>query len=407
MKKIYTFLLMLLLVITFGLLNVNAEEVEDIVEETIEIVEISLNNEETIDTTSIDEDSAEITSIVDNEDSTEIVSTDNEEEEEGIPATLTYDKNDYNASGNMTPTAGHVGDVVTVAENSFTWKGHKFISWNTKADGSGFWYAAGSEYVLTGYNDVLYAYWIEDKNGNNKTYVINFNANGGTFQDGTTIKTNVIKQNSTVTPPAVTYNGWTLHEWNTRADGTGTPFAEKNINHGQFKDHEITFYAIWCEDKNDKKVISYTVEHIVGEEVKDTVKVSENVWGGITYPKLTVTKESIQPIEYEDYEFERMGPAETKAGDKVADGTAIKLYYKLRTYVEESDDLEEEITNDNLGEGGDTEEESDEVIEVDITPNTLLSKPPKTGFNTNIMSVIGLLSIISILGIKIVKKELN
>ena len=57
--------------------------------------------------------------------------------------------------------------------------------------------------------------------------------------------------------------------------------------------------------------------------------------------------------------------------------------------------------DENLGEGG------DEVIEVEIEPNVLLSKPPKTGARENIISIIGLLSIISISGLFIIKKELN
>lgn len=68
----------------------------------------------------------------------------------------------YNAnggSGKMSATNGTVNKSVKVAACSFTRDGYEFTGWNTKKDGSGKSYAAGSNYTLTEGDDVLYAQW--------------------------------------------------------------------------------------------------------------------------------------------------------------------------------------------------------------------------------------------------------
>ncbi|WP_294438892.1 InlB B-repeat-containing protein [uncultured Slackia sp.] len=68
----------------------------------------------------------------------------------------------YNAnggSGKMSATNGTVNKSVKVAACGFTRDGYEFMGWNTKKDGSGKSYAAGSNYTLTEGDDVLYAQW--------------------------------------------------------------------------------------------------------------------------------------------------------------------------------------------------------------------------------------------------------
>ena len=68
----------------------------------------------------------------------------------------------YNAnggSGKMSATNGTVNKSVKVAACGFTRDGYEFMGWNTKKDGSGKSYAAGSNYTLTKGDDVLYAQW--------------------------------------------------------------------------------------------------------------------------------------------------------------------------------------------------------------------------------------------------------
>lgn len=70
---------------------------------------------------------------------------------------LAYDAN--GGVGTMEATEGFVNKGVTVAANAFVRDGYTFTGWNTKGDGSGTAYAAGSTYGLTDGNDVLYAQW--------------------------------------------------------------------------------------------------------------------------------------------------------------------------------------------------------------------------------------------------------
>lgn len=70
---------------------------------------------------------------------------------------LSYHAN--GGSGEMAPTAGHVGEDVGVAANGFERPGYTFCGWNTQADGSGTAYAAGDAYTLTEGDDVLFAQW--------------------------------------------------------------------------------------------------------------------------------------------------------------------------------------------------------------------------------------------------------
>ena len=70
---------------------------------------------------------------------------------------LSYDAN--GGSGEMTSSAGHVGEAVEVAANGFERPGYTFTGWNTQADGSGTAYAAGDAYTLTEGDDVLFAQW--------------------------------------------------------------------------------------------------------------------------------------------------------------------------------------------------------------------------------------------------------
>lgn len=73
---------------------------------------------------------------------------------------LSYDAN--GGTGSMSPTTGKTGRNVVVAENTFTYEGHTFSTWNTAADGSGTAYAPGANFKLTLGTDKLYAQWTEN-----------------------------------------------------------------------------------------------------------------------------------------------------------------------------------------------------------------------------------------------------
>ena len=67
----------------------------------------------------------------------------------------------YNANGGINTPASQQkaqGADLLITTNEPTLKGHKFIGWNTLADGSGLWYEAGGKYNIDE-NVTLYAQW--------------------------------------------------------------------------------------------------------------------------------------------------------------------------------------------------------------------------------------------------------
>lgn len=71
---------------------------------------------------------------------------------------LNYSPN-FETTATMTSTEGVLGENVSVKENEFTRPGYRFTGWNTQTDGNGTDYIAGSDYILTESDDVLYAQW--------------------------------------------------------------------------------------------------------------------------------------------------------------------------------------------------------------------------------------------------------
>ena len=120
--------------------------------------------------------------------------------------TLTvYGEISYNANGGNgdAPKADRYdrGDTYTVRENMFTRSGYTFIGWNTRADGSGTAYAAGSKITSLNSNLTLYAQW----NANADTqYTVETYLEGADGTYPTTPTTSVIRTGQTDTTAAVT-----------------------------------------------------------------------------------------------------------------------------------------------------------------------------------------------------------
>ena len=71
-----------------------------------------------------------------------------------------YDANAADADGTVTDTQYYItGGEATVLENRFTWTGHTFAGWNTKADGSGQTYQAEDIIDIENADVTLYAQW--------------------------------------------------------------------------------------------------------------------------------------------------------------------------------------------------------------------------------------------------------
>ena len=153
----------------------------------------------------------------------------------------------YNGNGNdggSTASSTHTVDLVkNLTVNGFTKTGYTFIGWNTKADGTGTPYKDQQSVKNLAYENgatvTLYAQWSANK------YIVVFNANGGTgkMEDQEMIydKATALRANT------FTRVGYRFNGWNTRADGTGTTYADKATvkNLAEKAESRVILYARW------------------------------------------------------------------------------------------------------------------------------------------------------------------
>ena len=153
----------------------------------------------------------------------------------------------YNGNGNdggSTASSTHTVDLAkNLTVNGFTKTGCTFIGWNTKADGTGTPYKDQQSVKNLAYENgaivTLYAQWSANK------YIVVFNANGGTgkMEDQEMIydKATALRANT------FTRVGYRFNGWNTRADGTGTTYADKATvkNLAEKTESRVILYAGW------------------------------------------------------------------------------------------------------------------------------------------------------------------
>ena len=143
-------------------------------------------------------------------------------------------------SGTLENKTVEEGTVITLPVSSastFFFTGYTFKEWNTKSDGTGTGYSAGSSYTVSA-NITLYATWQQVVN-----YTITFNLNGGS---GTLNPATVLAGSSTVLPSSSVntfyFTDYTFVNWNTKADGSGTNYAA-GVSYTPTAN--VTLYAQW------------------------------------------------------------------------------------------------------------------------------------------------------------------
>ena len=139
-----------------------------------------------------------------------------------------------------------------LTDNAFKRTGYSFTGWNTKADGGGTKYTNKQSVknltTTNGATITLYAQWTPD------SYTIKFNGNTATSGSMSDLKmTYDVAKN--LTANAFKKTGYTFKNWNTKADGTGTSYADKQSvkNLPVSSGNTITLYAQWTP-------ISYTIK---------------------------------------------------------------------------------------------------------------------------------------------------
>ena len=149
----------------------------------------------------------------------------------------------FNANGGrglMPDQEIRAGTDNNLNRNIFTRTGYTYTGWNTKADGTGTSYANNS---IVGNIDsssktlVLFAQWQPNN------YTLKFDANSGQGSMEDQIFTYDIAQN--ITENAFTKTGYGFARWNTKADGTGKDYSNKELVTNLLTDGEMTLYAQW------------------------------------------------------------------------------------------------------------------------------------------------------------------
>ena len=174
-------------------------------------------------------------------------------------------KDVFNVTYNSNGGKGNIEDNTIYEDNSIvTVKSSdgisktdaKFVSWNTKADGTGTSYNANDTFIITE-NTTLYAIWQDIEKP--KTYTVIYDVNGGT---GSIKDDNIYTANSTAivkSSDGISKTDAKFVSWNTKADGTGTSY---NANDNIIVNNNIVLYAIWQDiEKPDPKpeIETYTV----------------------------------------------------------------------------------------------------------------------------------------------------
>ena len=210
-----------------------------------------------------------------------------------IKYTVAYNGNG-STSGSMLTQTFTYGKSYNLAANGFVRSNYHFAGWNTKADGSGTSYADKQSVknltATAGGTVNLYAQWTANK------YTVAYNANGGTG----TMANQELTYDKAATLNANTFKrtGYRFNGWNTKADGTGTSYADrasvKNLtaNSGG----TVTLYAKWysaAPELEAKDTTYYEGQDITKAMLlKNVTKASDAEDGDMT-GKVIITK-----IEY-------------------------------------------------------------------------------------------------------------
>ncbi|MFI3229653.1 MAG: leucine-rich repeat protein, partial [Bacillota bacterium] len=157
--------------------------------------------------------------------------------------TVVFDAN--SGSGTISNQILFYDATQSLTTNTFTKEGYTFVSWNTKADGSGESYS--DEHIapnVTAVDDdekTLYAQWEAN------SYTIAFDANSGSGSMASQGFT--YDEIQSITINTFTKTGYTFVSWNTSADGTGTSYTDSQSieNLTSINDESITLYAQWQE----------------------------------------------------------------------------------------------------------------------------------------------------------------
>jgi len=160
------------------------------------------------------------------------------------PNNYTIKYNANSGEGIMADTPAIYDQNVTLATNTFEKTGYTFAGWNTEVDGSGTSYEDGAteKNLATEGEVILYAQWTPI------TYTVVYDKNSEEGVTGSTASsTHTYDEAKNLTNNGYVRTGYTFVGWNTKADGTGTSYGDKEsvTNMTSVQNDTVTLYAQW------------------------------------------------------------------------------------------------------------------------------------------------------------------
>lgn len=143
---------------------------------------------------------------------------------------MRYDAN--NGSGEYVESLVSANSVITVSENTFEHEGHRFIGWNTSADGDGVSYAPESTLTVTAAT-TLFAQWSKN------SHSITFYSNGGRGEMANQIVPYDTQQ--ALTECGFARTGYTFAGWATGADGEAVYTDGQSVT----VENDLELWAVW------------------------------------------------------------------------------------------------------------------------------------------------------------------
>lgn len=227
-----------------------------------------------------------------------------------IEYTVRFDGNG-NTSGSTNEMNFKYDESQNLNANGYLKTGYNFVGWNTQKNGSGIQYANKQEVrnltATKGAVITLYAQWSPI------TYTVRFNGNGntsGTMQDLVMI----YNEAKPLTPNAYVKTSYDFVCWNTKADGTGKRYEDKQsvMNLTTTQGAVINLYAQWKfnpylivnsthvykNQKNDKSFYyGYSTGNTFNQYVynKDYPSMNDTVWFDVYFPS------EVEPTRVKQY----------------------------------------------------------------------------------------------------------
>ena len=271
-------------------------------------------------------------------------------------------------TGSMPDQIADRGTTVKLAGNGFTREHYEFTGWNTKADGTGTSYKDQDlvkDLASAGAQATLYAQW------KNRTYTIRYNGNGGIGNMADQVVARGVEVS--LSANVFTREHSDFIEWNTKSDGTGTSYSDKDeVTDLAEPNGTVMLYAQW-------KAQTYTIRY---DANGGSGSMADQIVSQGTSVNVAANQFSRDNYDFAGWNTDADGSGTSyAAGESVKDlevsGKTVTLYaqWKIQTYT-----IRYEA---NGGMGVMPDQIADRGVTVKLTPNEFTRENYKfRGWNT-------------------------